>query len=256
MQKIKLSGAKNARDFGGTVTGDGRTVRQNCFIRSNALCSLTEKDIEILTHEYRLGTVIDLRTTAEINEKPDVKIPGVEYVGIPLISESAAGISHEEETDKKAMLNSLPDMRALYRSIVTDEYSVSQLKKVFSVITQSDGARSVLWHCTEGKDRCGIVSALFLSMLGADRETVYTDYLMTNKSSSKNVKKYCTLVFFTSLSADKANKIRRIFKAERDYLDAAFDVIDSTYSGTDNFLRDRLGITDSTREEMKQRFLL
>lgn len=54
------------------------------------------------------------------------------------------------------------------RDIVTDDYSVSQLKKVFEVIADTDREKAVLWHCTEGKDRCGITSALFLSLMNVD----------------------------------------------------------------------------------------
>ncbi len=56
-------------------------------------------------------------------------------------------------------------MTQLYRRIVTDDFSISQLSRALKkIISCDDGA--VLWHCTEGKDRCGIVSALVLSPAG------------------------------------------------------------------------------------------
>ena len=58
--------------------------------------------------------------------------------------------------------------------MVTDEYSVSQITKVFQTILDNKNG-STLWHCTEGKDRCGIISALFLSILDVDYSIIMED---------------------------------------------------------------------------------
>ncbi|MGN1203121.1 MAG: tyrosine-protein phosphatase [Eubacterium sp.] len=255
MEYIKLKGAKNVRDFGGTVNTDGKKITSHCFIRGNALNELNHSDVEKLVRDYKLGTVIDLRTYTEAAEKPDKEILGVNYVHIPIIKESMVGISHESEIDKKAALNNLPDLCELYRSIVTDDYSVSQIKKVFEVITASSGSKAVLWHCTEGKDRCGLISALFLSLMDVGIDEIYDDYIMTNNAPSKNAKKYYYLVLLITKSKEKANKIKRIFRAEHEYLDAAFNAINDTYGSVDAFIKDRLGITDEVKSNMKSKYL-
>ncbi|MGN0521867.1 MAG: tyrosine-protein phosphatase [Eubacterium sp.] len=255
MENIKLKGAKNIRDFGGIVNVEGRRIKPCCFLRGNALNDLSGKDAKKLVDEYRLSTVIDLRTDVEIKEKPDREISGVNYIHIPIINESTIGISHEEEIDKKEVLNNLPDLCSLYRDIVSDEYCVEQLKKVFEVITANDGSSSILWHCTEGKDRCGTTSALFLSLLDVDTEAIYKDYLMTNSASSKNAKKYYYLVLLMTKSREKAEEIKKIFSAEREYLDSAFSAINDMYSGVDSFLQSKLGITQEVKAQMKEKFL-
>lgn len=254
MEKIDLQGANNVRDFGNTVNREGKRIKPRCFIRSNALNGLSTRDIEKLKHEYNLKTVIDLRTQTEIEEKPDKPIFGVNYIHIPVIEESAAGISHEKEIDKKEIFNNLPDMRTMYRSIVADSYSVSQLKKVFRIIADNDDG-AILWHCTEGKDRCGLTSALFLSLFDVDRTVIYSDYLMTNNASSKNAKKYYFLALLITKSIKKAEQVRRIFRAEREYLDAAFAAIDEEYGGVDAFLKNQLGITDELKSNLKSKYL-
>ncbi len=243
------------RDFGGTVSRNGKHIKSGCFFRSNALNKLSDNDVAKLTGECNIGTVIDLRTDIEIEEKPDVKMPGVEYIHIPVIEGSTAGISHENETDKKAALNNIPDLNELYRSIVTDPYSVGQIKKVFEVLTDDFGGKAVLWHCTEGKDRCGLVSALFLSVLDVGTEEIYNDYLLTNKASSKNAMTYSFFVFLISGSLKKAREIKQVFRAEREYLDSAFSVIDEVYSGVDSFLKNEIGITDEIKAQMKSKYL-
>ena len=65
MKNIKLQGAKNIRDFGGIVNREGRRIKEKRFLRSSALDGLTKKDRQILTEDYRLGEIIDLRTDEE-----------------------------------------------------------------------------------------------------------------------------------------------------------------------------------------------
>ena len=172
---IKLQGVRNIRDF--TEYG------YQGYIRSAHLHDMTESDAEILLKNYKLRMVIDLRTGVEKNEQPDYVMEGVEYLHIPLFDESRVWISHEKRTQQDMDMMP-PDMPDLYRKIVTDEFSVAQIKKVMKAINDSrDGA--VLWHCTEGKDRCGIISALFLLSRGIDKDTVMQDYLKQMKHPGK-----------------------------------------------------------------------
>jgi Protein tyrosine/serine phosphatase len=252
-KNINLYGAKNIRDFGGIVNKDGKTIKQYCFLRGDALSRLKSKDVDILTKQYRLGQVIDLRMDNEIKEKPDVKIDGVQYHHFSILSESLVGISHEKEIDKNKLFSALPDMCQLYRSIVRERHSIDQMKNIFSYILNADDNTSVLWHCTEGKDRCGITSALFLYMLDVDMDTIFEDYLQTNIVSSKKASKYYWLVLLTSRNKEKANSIRNIFTADRTYLEAAFDEICKNCGDLDVFIETQLGISTMDRERLKNK---
>ena len=48
---------------------------------------------------------------------------------------------------------------------------------------------AVLWHCTEGKDRCGLLSATILFLLDVSEDDVMEDYLKTNKAAITRVEK-------------------------------------------------------------------
>ena len=76
MNKIYLKGANNARDFGGIKNEEGKAIKDNLFLRSNALHKLNKKDVETLKAK-NLRTVIDLRTYVEKDNNPNVKIDGV-----------------------------------------------------------------------------------------------------------------------------------------------------------------------------------
>ncbi len=212
---IKLQGVKNIRDF--TEYGF------QGYIRSAHLHDMTESDAESLLKDYKLRMVIDLRTGVEKNEQPDHVMEGVEYLHIPLFNESRVGISHEKSTQQD-MDMMLPDMPDLYRKIVTDEFSVAQIKKVMEAINaRRDGA--VLWHCTEGKDRCGIISALFLLSRGIDKDTVMQDYLKTNEASGKKAEYYYAAVLEKSGSREIAEKVKDAFLAKREYMEPVIEIL-------------------------------
>lgn len=253
---IKLSGAKNARDLGGIINCEGKKIKEHCFLRSEQLSSLSTVDQSILLGRYNLAAIIDLRTDVERNDAPDVEMTGVKNIHLPVFSSEVIGITHENNIDKRKMLDNLPDMSRLYRTIVTDSRCIESLRKIFEIITQVPDGRSVLWHCTEGKDRCGLVSALFLSLLDVPREEILSDYLLTNISAKKKSDVYYYLIKFLLGRPIEAQKVREIYLAKPEFFFSAFDAIDSSFGSVDRFLKEALGISDETKEKMKKRYLI
>ena len=64
---IELEGAVNVRDVGGLPTIDGRTTRPGVLLRADNLQDLTETDVTVLRERLRLQTVVDLRSTGEVD---------------------------------------------------------------------------------------------------------------------------------------------------------------------------------------------
>lgn len=253
MENIKLQGAKNIRDFGGIVNREGRRIKKKRFLRSGALEGLTKRDRQILTEEYRLGEVIDLRTDEEVKGRPDVKIEGVTNYHLSLLNIRLPGISHEKDDEETYKL--IPDMRDLYRRIVGDSYAIAQLKEVFSHILNAPDEQSILWHCTEGKDRCGITSAIFLYLLDVDMKTIYEDYLFTNQVALKKASRFYWLIRIFKRNRQLADKARAAFLADQSYLEAALDEITQKFGSLDDYLEHQLGITPQMREKFKDNVL-
>lgn len=213
--KIKLSGTKNTRDFS--------EYGLPGYIRSAHLHDITEEDAEVLVGKYNLKTVIDLRTSMEAAEKPNYVIPGVEYIHMPLFDEAKLGISHEKSVDREMIAKQIPDMTSLYRSLIAEPTSIEQIKKVMGIINDPQREGAVLWHCTEGKDRCGVISALVLMSSGADYKTVLRDYLKTNKANRTKAYTYYFMIWFKKRDKALAGKIRDMFLAKKEYLDAVYE---------------------------------
>lgn len=159
---------QNMRDLGGIKTRDGKTVKPGLLIRSAHLCQAEESDLS------GVSAVIDLRTPMEMLEAPD-QIWGRDYFPMPIFEDMNAGISHEKGVEEQGF----PDIAMLYGKLM--EGCVSSFSSVLKAIMAHDfSTGAVLWHCTEGKDRCGMTTALVLEMLGVDRDAILQDYLKTN----------------------------------------------------------------------------
>lgn len=223
---------RNFRDLSQYKNKQGKSLPKGKFLRSAALVDLTEKDIKRL-EKYRPLTVIDLRTPTEKKEKPDYRFD--RYEEISLIDDSAAGITHDKKS-RMEMLSKLPDMRDLYAGFIRNEISVEGLRRVFEIINDPDWEGAILWHCTEGKDRCGIVTALFLKMMDYDDKTILRDYLKSAKSSRWRGLKYYWLIRIFVKNKAAAQVVKDAYSVKKEYLESAYREIDKRYGSMDAFL--------------------
>ena len=227
---------RNMRDLGGLRTADGRKIKPQMLIRSAHLAQAEEQDTE------HISEVIDLRTPAERQESPD-RTYGCEYTPLPVFEEINAGISHEEKARERA----IPNMEILYGMLI-DRYP-DAFRRILLRIMQHDYSKgAILWHCTEGKDWCGITTALVLEMLGVDRETIMEDYLKTNLVNIPKAAEIHDRLLETH-GKEFADSVYRAFIADECYLKSAWKAMG------DNFLTEKLGISPEEIETFRKTIL-
>ncbi len=170
-QQIILRGAYNVRDLGGYLTAQGSPIPMRHFLRADCLDRLGEGEPERL-HFEGLRMVIDLRTPREVHDTPSrlSRQRGVEWVNLPLFD--ALSPSALAEVD-------VPDGHPLLAMYVTAiEMRGDAIATILARIsTVRDGA--VLFNCTAGKDRTGIIAALLLGLAGVSRPDIVADYAVT-----------------------------------------------------------------------------
>ena len=244
MIPIKLRSVGNIRDLGGTGMKNGSMIRYGCLIRSAHLGYAAKADVQLLQEKYRLSRIIDLRTGGERSELPDQSF-GVENLSLPIFNDFKAGISHEQQQRQL----DIPLMTDLYRHIMTDSASIAGFHNVLNAIFTHDYRKgSVLWHCTEGKDRCGMTTVLVLTALGADRETILEDYLETNKVNIPKARAMYEQVLPVK-GPEAAENIYQAYIADENYLNAAWEVMG------DNYLRDTLGFSEAQIDHFRSQVL-
>jgi protein-tyrosine phosphatase len=167
---LTFEGCFNFRDLGGYPTADGRRTRWRRLFRADGLSRLTENDMAAFA-SLGVVTVIDLRTDLEATTQGRFPgdVDGVSYHHLPL-TDTLPG---EEET---------PDWDSA--AFVSDRYLAMLSEGTATVSTAlrllaDPGNQPAVFHCSVGKDRTGVLSALVLGLLGVPDEIVVEDYALS-----------------------------------------------------------------------------
>jgi protein-tyrosine phosphatase len=161
-----LAGALNFRDLGGYHTADGRRTRSGLVYRSNSLQELTAEDLDLLRGPVRVATVLDLRSPREIardGSGPLVE-DGVRYINIPVLHES-------KDTGRPGRI----EHGLVERYLSYLRFAGDNVVRALATIAEDD-VLPLVFHCSAGKDRTGVLAALLLGCLGVEAETVVSDY--------------------------------------------------------------------------------
>jgi hypothetical protein len=148
---------QNARDLGGLPTAPEGSIACGSLFRGPPLANLTEAGCAEVA-ALGIRTVIDLRIESERTTKPSSACVGADHVFAPL--PIPYGVS---PADYSADLNA------------------PAIAEAFQAFTNAE-AYPIYFHCTWGRDRTGVVAALLLLSLGASRDDVMQEYLLSKGS--------------------------------------------------------------------------
>ncbi|KAK5137636.1 hypothetical protein LTR08_007931 [Meristemomyces frigidus] len=209
----------NFRDVGAYVnsTTGSQLLRDGLLYRSARPDGATPKDRELLTSEYKMRTIIDLRTPTELVEarrkhadnipsapavtpsdpKHPLRIPGLDYKDINFNGSSYSRALIKQlswsQTAKLFSLYTIGYRKAAISVLGTNVMSArglaglaedsllhctKEVKAVFDVLADQT-AYPLLLHCTQGKDRTGLTVLLTLMLLGVPVEAMEKDYRLS-----------------------------------------------------------------------------
>jgi protein-tyrosine phosphatase len=184
MAWIDLEGAVNVRDLGGMPTEDGGSTVPGRLLRSENLQELTPADVTKLVKEIGVTTVVDLRTTGEVELEgpgPLDAVAGVRHVHHPVLRELG---SPSDAASQALLVTKIERDRARYPdNVVTGHYlgyleeRPEEVTGALRDIAAADGAAIV--HCAAGKDRTGVIAALALTVAGVGPDAIVADYTAT-----------------------------------------------------------------------------
>ena len=228
LRHIPLGRMYNLRDLGGYPVPGGETAWER-LLRGDNPEGLTEEDLRWLL-DRGITTVVDLRSEAETGRKPDqlASQPGFYYFHCPLLSEG------------DGMPNLETDVGQGYFRMLDGSDLVAKAMR-----TVAAAPAGVLFHCTAGKDRTGLLAALLLGLAGAERTELLADYQVSETYLADVIRQIKARVPDLSAFAGAS-------KAE--YLSGCLDLLEEEYGSIPGYLR-AIGLTEEELTALRGKLL-
>lgn len=258
-QLIGITSAHNARQLGGYQIGN-RKIKDNLLLRTAKISELSEQDSTLLCDKYKVQCVYDFRGREESLSAPDVIPAGARYLSLALSftgegSENTPKFENEEQMIAMLLEHAEhPAVQAMctgmYDVIFFEEASQAVYSQFFEdLLTVNPEEGAVLWHCTQGKDRAGCASAMLLAALGADRELIMADFML-----SKEYYDRITAQIKTETDAQRM-VINTLISANPEIFETSLDKVDAKYGSLKNYLTECIGVTPEMMEVLRDRYL-
>ncbi|MDO1583135.1 tyrosine-protein phosphatase [Rhizobium oryzicola] len=237
---IELEGAHNVRDLGGYPIAAGGCTRWRSLLRGDALHALTPGDIAVLTG-LGLAAVIDLRNPAEVALEPNpfAEHDQVGYLTIPLFSALSP-------VEMMAQGRATFDMGERYCHAL--DHCQEAIALVLSTIAQMP-AGAVLFHCSAGKDRTGLIAALLLGNAGVPPSTIIEDYALTGLVAEHLISKLRARALARGMDS---RLIDIVLASEPTSMQHALNHLTNHYGNVVNYLR-HIGLKSSELKALDER---
>jgi len=230
---LSLDGLSNFRDVAGIPTTSGPVLPGRLY-RSDALAALSEAGAAALAAS-RISTIVDLRSESEVSHMPTPAMLAERVVRLPLLDGSI-------ETAGRLTLE------AMYANLL--RANGAEFAAAARLVSRADADRAVLVHCTAGKDRTGLVVALSLLAIGADRDAVVANYAETERNLAGPWTER-VMGFLATIGVEVDEGMRRVVTASpAETIAGAMDLVDAEYGDAAGYLRAH-GLTDGELDALR-----
>ena len=225
--KSLLSATANTRDLGGFPVSGGGETQRNSVWRSDAPVTYCEADEQRLK-ALGITTVIDLRTDGEAGEKPCAYAgrPGFTYHHLPITAGSVPPAT-------------LEDVPFTYLDIARQGEMASALRTI------AEAETGVLFCCTAGKDRTGVLAALLLLACGVEPSRIVVDYAASRYYNRARLEKYL---------AEHPETDRRVVLANEISMERFLKLLTAQYGGIARYF-EQVGLSAADLERIRKRLV-
>lgn len=258
-RRLLLKGLHNARDLGGFATRDGGVTKFGVFLRSEAPCNLDKRDVDDLIGCGVTGSV-DMRSKMEREARPsDLKnVDSIICYEKPLFDEAVVPGANKipPPTGQKQIFNWGK------KYIEMAEESRRWALETLIIAAQHDG--TLLYHCTTGKDRTGLLTCYILSIAGVSKADIAADYCVSQvylapvyeKMRSGDIR--LGPVQKTDEGTEKIMETMKIsdmfFKTPAEAMLELIGYLDETYGGVSEYLR-QIGLPETVSDKIRTKLV-
>lgn len=169
-RQIRWPGFHNARDLGGLPTASGRVTRFGALIRSGDLRFVTPAGWQA-AQAAGFRTIIDLRDDDEVRPGPPLlRAAGLDRIEVPL--DDIQDVCFWRRLNEEG-LNGTP---LYYRPFLAAK--PGRCAAALAAIARARPG-GVIFHCTAGRDRTGLIALLLLALAGVRPSAIADDYALS-----------------------------------------------------------------------------
>jgi protein-tyrosine phosphatase len=165
--ELELDGVFNFRDLGGLCTGTGGVTAFGRLFRADGLHRSPPAD-RTRVGDIGITQVVDLRTDAEIEREGRFELAGVEWYHTPILQSLQDFAAAGRPSDPIDLL--------CHHFEHMVETNLGPLVEAIGQVAEAAERGPVVFHCTAGKDRTGVVAALILAGIGVTGEDIARDF--------------------------------------------------------------------------------
>jgi len=170
-----VDGTFNFRDAGGVQTTSGHRMTTGRVFRSASLASITGEGLSTIA-DLGIRTVIDLRSVQEVEQHgrfPDDRYPvRWEHLASPFGPPGSLPLTPQQQS----IIDHPDPMALLYVQLMRS--MGGEFARCLRILSNPANLPAVV-HCTSGKDRTGLVTAILHLTLGCPLEVALSHYEQT-----------------------------------------------------------------------------
>lgn len=248
-KNMEIETSPNFRSLSGVQNKEGKKIKEGIIYRSGNFSKLSSNDVAKF-NAMNINTIVDFRNDGEIQKDPDFIPAGQKIV----TKRAVIGSINEKEMGgfMKILMSPKFSETALDSLMISasDGFTshIQDFKPFFEEIAKNESV--VLFHCSAGKDRTGLASALFLHILDVSEDEIMKDYLRSNEALAK-----------TDLSKYKSygipeERMAKLMGVKPIYLETSWNNIIKKYGSIDEMLEKEFAITEKVKKQIQEKYLM
>jgi len=244
---VKMEGAYNFRDTGGYKTSDGKEVVLGKVYRSDAINKLSDRDLVTFKNK-KIKTVVDFRGKEEAKKAMDRLPENTSYLLCPAGSENLPNAQ-----DMVKLLKEKNFLVGMYGEEGLP-YFGERYRALFVQLLTLKPDEALLYHCTGGRDRTGMASALFLKILGVPQDVIESDYVASNFYLAKNPTMQQMYSGLSKMAGLSESEVKAEMELRPELIQTFFAAITKKYGSIEKFFQVEMGIGANEIAILKQKY--